>query len=100
MDLLMGSVVPRLETRSSAAVYGALPQAAGRRNRVMLVIETVVATPEGVVIATLVVERRPAGARVPEYEARVRACHIAPDATECRSEERRVGKECRSRWSP
>ena len=25
--------------------------------------------------------------------------HIA-DALHCRSEERRVGKECRSRWSP
>jgi len=80
----MGSVVPRLETRSSAAVYDALPQAAGRRNRVMLVIETVVATPEGVVIATLVVERRPAGTGGPEYEAGVRAGHTAPDATECR----------------
>src|SRR3989475_12605289 len=27
-------------------------------------------------------------------------CALAPDADETRSEERRVGKECRSRWSP
>ena len=26
--------------------------------------------------------------------------HVAPTATVLRSEERRVGKECRSRWSP
>src|SRR2546429_7899843 len=31
-----------------------------------------------------------------------RAAHLAPDqvAVDLRSEERRVGKECRSRWSP
>ena len=28
------------------------------------------------------------------------ACHFSPLETEARSEERRVGKECRSRWSP
>ena len=27
-------------------------------------------------------------------------CGIAPDELPTRSEERRVGKECRSRWSP
>ena len=26
--------------------------------------------------------------------------NISPDVREVRSEERRVGKECRSRWSP
>jgi len=26
--------------------------------------------------------------------------HLAPNCSEVRSEERRVGKECRSRWSP
>ena len=29
-----------------------------------------------------------------------RECHITPDWLLIRSEERRVGKECRSRWSP
>ena len=28
------------------------------------------------------------------------AAHVAYAFTEVRSEERRVGKECRSRWSP
>src|SRR2546427_10425868 len=28
------------------------------------------------------------------------SCAVADDADETRSEERRVGKECRSRWSP
>jgi len=32
------------------------------------------------------------------YEAA--GARIVPDATALRSEERRVGKECRSRWSP
>ena len=27
-------------------------------------------------------------------------CEISEEADLCRSEERRVGKECRSRWSP
>ena len=34
-----------------------------------------------------------------EYEAALRKA-ILPDGAEMRSEERRVGKECRSRWSP
>ena len=28
------------------------------------------------------------------------SCILANDGVEARSEERRVGKECRSRWSP
>ena len=33
-----------------------------------------------------------------EYELTIISAHREPD--ELRSEERRVGKECRSRWSP
>ena len=32
------------------------------------------------------------------HELRLMQCYLMPDET--RSEERRVGKECRSRWSP
>ena len=38
-----------------------------------------------------------------EYEARISELEIQIETTErtnSRSEERRVGKECRSRWSP
>src|ERR1041385_1389426 len=36
---------------------------------------------------------------VPIYEG-VKYIHVARDGRDARSEERRVGKECRSRWSP
>ena len=41
---------------------------------------------------TLTMDVRPGGA--------FRAVMLLPDGNRIRSEERRVGKECRSRWSP
>ena len=38
----------------------------------------------------------PVNIRIPEFIAKIREC----DFEGARSEERRVGKECRSRWSP
>src|SRR2546427_12075881 len=38
--------------------------------------------------------------RAPEFRSRVKAQLDASPFREHRSEERRVGKECRSRWSP
>ena len=35
-----------------------------------------------------------------DVTAYIAECHLTPEAAQKRSEERRVGKECRSRWSP
>src|SRR5215813_9499852 len=37
---------------------------------------------------------------IPQHTTREVVVKVAKQATEARSEERRVGKECRSRWSP
>src|ERR1043165_9909201 len=39
-------------------------------------------------------------ALVPTYVERMLAGSVSPETEPTRSEERRVGKECRSRWSP
>ena len=40
------------------------------------------------------------GLRIPEAERRFAVESVAEKPADPRSEERRVGKECRSRWSP
>src|SRR5256885_14653525 len=51
-------------------------------------------TPGALLAKVVQPERLKAVLRIPETQARDLALHLA------RSEERRVGKECRSRWSP
>src|SRR5688572_32226795 len=64
-------------------------------------------TVTGVQTCALPISRRAAhpgacrrGGRRRDHEASRREQGRGPDAAEYRSEERRVGKECRSRWSP
>ena len=40
------------------------------------------------------------GRHVPDYEVRAFGSRVRGTNRRTRSEERRVGKECRSRWSP
>ena len=47
-----------------------------------------------------VVERTGGGYRLALPDAQIDARDLADQAASSRSEERRVGKECRSRWSP
>src|SRR5437899_8927137 len=51
----------------------------------------------GEVIGTCVLARREFGA---DYWKLMHQAYAAAEARAIRSEERRVGKECRSRWSP
>src|SRR3712207_7723703 len=45
-------------------------------------------------------EQYASGTALERYAAAHGLAVSGPDVTEARSEERRVGKECRSRWSP
>ena len=53
------------------------------------------ATAYDIIIRPIITERAMSGAADKKY-----VFEVAKDAGKVRSEERRVGKECRSRWSP
>src|SRR6267378_5938041 len=46
------------------------------------------------------VERHPTDGRIPDATLLLGKVRLSQGQHEARSEERRVGKECRSRWSP